>query len=70
MTEPRFTRAAHEAIAETGGDYGTDLHSLRTGALTAETLLAACLNGADPDRVQGWKEYVSALVAFVEGESK
>jgi len=68
--EPRFSPAAHEAIAETGGDYGTDLHSLRTGMLTAETLLAACLNGADPDRVQGWEEYVATLVAFVESESK
>jgi hypothetical protein len=68
--EPRFTPAAHEAIAETGGDYHTDLHSLRTGKLTAETLLAHCLNGADPDRVDGWKEYVSALVTFIESEAK
>ena len=66
---PDFTPAAHEAIAETGGDYGTDLHSLRTGALTPEALLAACLEGADPDRETGWKEYVSALVSVVASEA-
>lgn len=61
-----FTRAAAENIRETGCDVAADLAALRRGQQTPEGLLAHCLDGADEDRVQGWRDYVDALVAAVE----
>lgn len=49
-------------VEETGVDLQDDIEALRSGRHTAETLLAHCLDGADEDRVHGWKEYVDAVV--------
>lgn len=62
----KFTAAALENINETSADVDADLAALRSGEITRESLLAHCLNGADPDRVQGWNDYVAAL-ADVDG---
>lgn len=62
---PSLTPAALANLAETGTDYRRDLAALRSGATTEEALLEHCLDGADDDRVEGWREYVSALVAAV-----
>lgn len=59
----KFTAAALENINETGADVAGDLAALRSGEHTAESLLAFCLDGADDDRAEGWRDYVSALVA-------
>lgn len=56
-----FTRAALDAIEETGVDPTDDLDALRCGRMTAADLLARCLDGADADRAEGWRDYVSAL---------
>lgn len=57
-----FSKAALANIEETGADSTEDLNRLRAG-LTREALLAECLNQADPDREEGWRDYVDALVA-------
>lgn len=62
MFEPDFTDAALENIAETGADWAHDLERLRDG-MTESDLLALCLEGADADREQGWREYVETLAA-------
>lgn len=60
-----MSRAAATNVEETGVDVAADLAALRSGEHTAESLLAHCLDGADEDRVEGWRDYVSALVAAV-----
>lgn len=60
----KLSRAALEAVEETGIDPADDLARLRAG-LTIPELLAECLNGADDDRVEGWLDYVAALEAVV-----
>lgn len=52
-------------IDETGASPLDDLAQLRSGAQTAASLLEHCLDGADEDRVEGWREYVAALVEAV-----
>jgi hypothetical protein len=52
-------------VQESGVVPQDDIDALRSGEHTAESLLAYCLDGADDDRVQGWKEYVSAVVDYV-----
>lgn len=56
-----FSRAACESIEETGIDPADDVDRLLDGKCTPAELLAECLKGAEDDRVQGWREYVSAL---------
>jgi hypothetical protein len=63
MIKIQFSQAAQENIDETGSDVEADLAALRSGENTPESLLAHCLNQADEDREQGWREYVAALAA-------
>lgn len=58
-----LTDAARENVAETGADVDADVAGLLSGEWTRETLLAHCMVGADADRVEGWEEYVSQVVA-------
>ncbi len=60
-----FTRLAAENIEEVGQDVLEDLQALRSGKLTKETLLGLCLEGVDEDRVEGWRDYVAALILAV-----
>ena len=63
-TTVKFTAAALENIAECGIDdteIQADVRNLSTGDTTEAKLLARCLNGADADRVEGWRDYVSAV---------
>jgi hypothetical protein len=53
-----FSQAALENIEETDCDALEDLAKICDGRLNSETLLLACLDGADDDRVQGWRDYV------------
>lgn len=64
MFQPDFSDAALENIEETGADWTYDLERLREGRFTEESLLEHCLDGADDDRVQGWRDYVATLVAL------
>lgn len=64
-TTPKFTSAALANIAETGADWSADLAALRAGTLTASALLGHCLDGADDDRAEGWREYVATLEASI-----
>lgn len=59
----KFTTEARENIAETSADVAEDLRALRSGETTPSALLAHCLNGADDDRAEGWRDYVTALSA-------
>lgn len=64
MTTINFTSAAQANMSETGvtqAEVERDLSRVRRGE--AEQVLAYCLDGADSDRVQGWREYVAALEA-------
>lgn len=63
--ERHFSFAAIENIEETDADWTHDLQRLRDGSTTPEALLDFCLDGADPDRVQGWRDYVDGLVAII-----
>ena len=56
----KFTRAALENIEETGIVPARDLARLNAG-LSPDDLLAECLDGADADRVPGWRDYVREL---------
>lgn len=60
-----FTTAALENIEQTGTDFEDDLSRLRSGEVTREQLLAECLDGADEDVVEGWEDYVAALVESI-----
>lgn len=62
-TSPTFTTATLANLEETGTDWREDLAALRSGETTESALLELCLDGADDDRVDGWREYVAALVA-------
>jgi hypothetical protein len=56
-TEISLTLAAQENVRETGADVDADVSAIRSGDTTREALLAYCLDGADPDRLQGWYGY-------------
>lgn len=56
-----FTPAALANIQETGCDPNADVAALRSGQYSIASLLTHCLDGADADREQGWRDYVSAL---------
>lgn len=59
--------AAQQNVEETGIDPQDDIDAVRAGRLTRESLLAECLDGADADRVQGWNDYVDAVMAAASG---
>lgn len=57
-----FSPAALANISETSADVVGDLSAIRRGDTTPEALLAGCLDGADADRVEGWRDYVATIV--------
>jgi hypothetical protein len=64
---PDFTKATLENLnaytaVERDRMVAQDLADLQHGRLTEETLLARCLDGAEPEWVTGWREYVAAIV--------
>lgn len=61
-----MTEAALANIEETGSDVRADLGALVSGETDAAALLASCLRGADADREQGWRDYVSTLSSLAE----
>lgn len=61
-----FTQAAAENVEETGINPADDVESLLAGQHTRDSLLAHCLDGAHRDRVQGWTDYVDAVVRCAE----
>lgn len=62
----QMSKAAAENVVETGADVQADVAAMRTGAHTRASLLAYCLDGAEDDRADGWREYVSAVVLAAE----
>jgi hypothetical protein len=67
---PAFTVAALKnlegyAPAERERMIVSDMADLRHGRLNREDLLARCLNGAEPEWVEGWHDYVAALVSVI-----
>ena len=61
----KFTPAALANIDETGTNWRTDVAGLLAGT-TREELLEHCLDGAEEDRVEGWHDYVEAVVFEAE----
>lgn len=59
----KFSTAAQQNIDETGCDPQDDLYRVRVGEQTREGLLSLCLDGAEEDRVQGWRDYVATICA-------
>lgn len=69
MKKPSFTAAAVENIMETGlvqAAIDDDVDMMRRGKTTPASLLADCLNGSDPDREQGWIEYVNTVALLAK----
>jgi len=62
MKKPKFTNEALLNIEETCTNYELDLMRIGQLGWTPEEILADCLDGADEDRVQGWHDYVDAIV--------
>ncbi len=58
----KFTPAALKNISETSADVESDIAALRT----RERLLAYGFDGAEPDRVEGWRDYVSEVARLAE----
>lgn len=56
----KLTTAAQRNVDETSTDVAADIAALRVGK-TAGALLSECLDGADDDRIEGWREYVAAV---------
>ncbi len=66
MHKINLTAAAAANLSEVGMgaiDVTNDVESLANGQRTAEQLLEDCIDGADEDRVQGWRDYVDAVEA-------
>jgi len=57
----KFSQPAQENIEETGCDPEEDVQAMRDGTHTRESLLAHCLDGADPNRRAGWIDYVNTI---------
>lgn len=53
--------AAAQNVEETGCSPRAAIAALQAGLLTREQLLAHCLDGADENRVQGWRDYVEGI---------
>lgn len=64
----RLSLAAAACVEETGVDVAHDVERMRGDlrhlpAVDAiEAFAVECLSGADPDREQGWRDYVEAIV--------
>ncbi len=65
MQKSEFSKAAQQNIDETSADWERDLSQLQKGTVTPQQLLEKCLYGAEPDRVEGWRDYVAALVEAI-----
>lgn len=62
MNTIEFSTEAQENIKEAGADIvERDYNDLTGGQITHERLLARYLAGANQDREQGWRDYVTAL---------
>ena len=57
----KLSAAAQACVDETGCDFWDDVDDLREGNHTKASLLTFCLDGAEPDRIQGWHEYVEEV---------
>lgn len=58
-----MTTAAARNVAETSTDVDVDIRRFRTGVIDRAALLAECLDGADDDRTDGWRDYVDHVTA-------
>jgi hypothetical protein len=65
----RMSREAARCVEETGIDPADDIQAILAGTHSEPSLLAHCLDGADEDRVQGWHDYVAAIMAAVVSRS-
>ena len=63
-----FTAAALDNIEEAAGVemIDDDLALIKSGSRTPESLLEICLLGAEPDREQGWRDYVAGVFALAQ----
>lgn len=69
--ELHFSNAALDNINETGLDtaeMAEDVGQLLRGEVLEAQLLARCLDGADEDREQGWRDYVATIVGAAEAD--
>jgi hypothetical protein len=66
MTEPKFTNEARALLEATGSDWQTDLGKLKFEVMTRDEMLAPCIEGADPDDVPTWEDYVETLAVMAE----
>lgn len=66
MTLFNFSDAALDAIAETRCDPAEDLQALIEGTHSPSSLWGHCIDGADEDRIEGWRDYFSEVIAAYE----
>jgi len=60
----QFSPAAQRNIEETCTDWEGDIERLRAGLTTIDALRSLCLDGADPDRIEGWEDYLATVVVL------
>ena len=58
-----MTRAAAENVLETGTNVTADVEAARC---LQSSWQEECLDGADEDRLQGWRDYIDAVMAAAE----
>ena len=58
-----LSMAARENAAETSADPFDDFVRVRKGRADRASLTEECLDGADEDRVAGWRQYVDAVLS-------
>ena len=61
---PKFSKEAVENIEAAGADWEDDIEAIKTGRHTEASLLKFCLDGATPRYVEGWHDYVDAIMQF------
>lgn len=66
MKKPAFSRAAQANINETGVSWQHDLERVISLEVSPAGLLWEYLDGSDPHAVDGWRDYVGAIVDEAE----
>lgn len=66
IQEINFSKEAIENIEATGADFEEDFNNLMSGKIRDRELLEFCLDGAEPEYIQGWDDYVMALSIAVD----
>ncbi len=65
----KFSDAAQRNIDELAVDPESDRAEIIRDGTTEAEFLAFCLDGADPDRRQGWRDYAREIFRTIAGDA-